>query len=84
MTRVTIRLDSAGIRTVLTDNCRELVGTVTRRIAAQIPGSVVEFRTTDRAVGRVHVDNFRQSRDGALTRAAASLGLEVKRYRGKA
>lgn len=40
-------------------------------------GAFVRTYTTDRGAAAVIVPTWRQSRDGALTRAAASLGLPV-------
>lgn len=78
-----VKLNRAGVRQVLIDDCRELVDQVTRRVAAAAGDAETESVTTDRAAGRVHVPAFDQAARGRLTRAAASVGLEVKPYKGK-
>lgn len=43
----------------------------------------VSDRVTDRFVASVSVPAARQAKDGALTKAAASAGLEVRPYAGR-
>ena len=82
------RLDHGGIEEVLkSPPVRAVVDGAAQHIAAavrgQYPGAdvVVDSYTTDRAAAAVTIRDARgrlwQVRDGALTRAAASAGLEV-------
>nr|WP_246461585.1 hypothetical protein [Nocardia transvalensis] len=57
----------------------EHVNALAQALADEIGGDVtVDKYTTDRAAAGVRVPTERQTKDGALTRAAAALGLEVK------
>ena len=76
-----IELNSPGIRAVLKrPQVAEMVNRVARRVAAQIGGDDVHVDeyTSDRRAAAVVVPAERQAVDGALTRAAAAVGLEVK------
>jgi hypothetical protein len=89
---VEFRLDRSGIRELLrSDPVREVVDAKAEEIAAavrtQVPGDVevrVDSYTTDRAAAAVVVADVRgmawQARDGVLTRAAGSAGLEVRAW----
>ncbi|MFD8596970.1 hypothetical protein ACFV1L_18410 [Kitasatospora sp. NPDC059646] len=92
--RVTFELDPAGIREVLrTPEVKAMVDgaaeQIARHVQAEVPAGVeVEVRayTTDREAATVAVPDRRamgwQARDGILTRAAASIGAEVKERGG--
>lgn len=85
---VKIKLDHAGIRDILTNQCRSLVDGAAAAIAAetisQLPAGtdvVVDGYTTDRAAAVVVIRDVRgrawQAKNGVLTRAAAAAGLQV-------
>ncbi|MGW7247699.1 hypothetical protein [Streptomyces decoyicus] len=85
------RLDSRGVREVLkSEGMRAVVDGAAESIAAHARGSVgtakvvVRSYTTDRGAATVEVQDVRamswQARDGILTRAAGSVGLEVKAF----
>jgi hypothetical protein len=92
MADVEFRLDRAGIREILrSDPVREVIDAKAEEIATavrtQIPGGVevrVDSYTTDRAAAAVVIADVRgmawQARDGVLTRAAGSAGLEVRAW----
>jgi hypothetical protein len=92
MADVEFRLDRSGIRELLrSDPVRELVdakaGEIAAAVRTQIPGDVevrVDSYTTDRAAASVIIADVRgmawQARDGVLTRAAGSIGLEVRAW----
>ena len=76
-----VALNSPGIRAILRrPEVAAMVNAMARRVAAQIDGDDVHVDeyTTDRAAAAVVVPAERQAVDGALTRAAAAVGLEVK------
>ncbi|MFG2748011.1 hypothetical protein [Streptomyces xanthophaeus] len=85
-------LDTAGVREVLKGQAvRDMIDGYAEQVAdnvkALLPSGVpVEVRkyTTDRGAATVVVADVRgmawQARDGILTRAAASAGLEVKAW----
>ncbi|KAF0646709.1 MULTISPECIES: hypothetical protein [Streptomyces] len=86
------RLDSAGVREILRgDEVRTLVDGLAEDVAANVrslvpAGTTIEVRgyTTDRGAATVVVADVQamawQARDGILTRAAASAGLEVRAW----
>lgn len=84
-----IKLESKGVLQVLkSSEVADAVEDYARRIAASVTGQqpgadvVVDNYTTDRAASSVTIRDARgrlwQVRDGILTRAASSAGLEVK------
>jgi hypothetical protein len=92
MAEVEFRLNRAGIREVLkSDPVRELVDTAAAEVAAAVRGQLpsgaevrVDSYTTDRAAASIVIADVRgmawQARDGVLTRAAGSAGLEVRAW----
>ena len=87
MTFSPVRLDHKGIATILREN-PQIVNEINKLVdrigddvkdAADDPDAVfVKHYTTDREAGSVAVPASWQATDGALTRAAAKAGLEVK------
>lgn len=78
---VKIRLDSKAIRTLLQKDpaINGMVDSAAKVLAANIGESAeVDDYQTDRAAAAVSVPAEDQARDGALTRAAAAVGLKVK------
>ena len=76
-----VRLHNANIGKMLRDSNRfaPLVNAVAQTVADQIgDDAFVEHYTTDRNAAAVVGPAELQARDGALTRAAAALGLEVR------
>ena len=74
------RLDRAGVAEVLKSaEATALMNETARAVAANIgeDAEVSEY-TTDRRAASVSVPAEMQARDGALTRAAAAVGLEVR------
>lgn len=92
MADVELRLYRAGIREILkSDTVREMTDAKAAEVAAavraQLPGGTqvrVDSYTTDRAAAAVVIADVRgmawQARDGVLTRAAGSAGLEVRAW----
>ncbi|MFE6126807.1 hypothetical protein ACFQ6Q_00820 [Streptomyces sp. NPDC056437] len=89
---VDFQLDTAGVREILRgDEVRQLIDGKADEVAANVralkPEAPVEVRkyTTDRGAASVVVADVRgmawQARDGILTRAAGSAGLEVRAWR---
>lgn len=86
------RLDTAGIREVLKSPelrgaVDDLAGQIADNVRTMLPGDVtvsVRSYTTDRGAASITVQDVRgmawQARDGILTRAAGSVGLEVKAW----
>lgn len=75
---IRIRLDHKGIAEILkSPEMARLIDGYAARIAA-MAGGEMESYTSDRAAASVRVEADRQARDGALTRAAAAVGLEVR------
>ncbi|WP_213452890.1 hypothetical protein [Rhizomonospora bruguierae] len=71
-------LDHGGIAELLrSSGFAGAVNAVAKQVAAA-SGGEMESYTTDRAAALVKVKADRQARDGALTRAAAAVGLEVR------
>lgn len=80
MAQRVFRLDYEGVGKILTsDAFAARVNELGRKIADEV-GDDAEFSeyTTDRRAASVSVPAHRQARDGALTRAASSAGLEVR------
>ncbi|MFH5209269.1 hypothetical protein ACHIPZ_13845 [Antrihabitans sp. NCIMB 15449] len=76
-----IRLNYKGVSEILKNSPEfaALANATARQIAAQIgPDAVVTEYTSDRQAASVGVPDYRQARDGALTRAAAAVGLTVR------
>lgn len=92
MAAVEFRLNRSGVREILRGTeARRLVDGVAEQIAGHVrahlpsPATVeVTSYTTDRAAASVAVLDYRamswQARDGILTRAAGSVGAEVKAW----
>jgi len=75
---VRIRLDHKGIAELLKSQpFAAAVNEAAQAVAVRCGGEVDSY-TTDRAAAAVRVKADRQARDGALTRAAAAAGLEVR------
>ncbi|MFC9769682.1 hypothetical protein [Rhodococcus jostii] len=74
------RLDRKGVAEVLkSPAAAALINETARAVAAQAGnGAVVSEYTTDRRAAAVSVPAEDQARGGALTRAAAAAGLEVR------
>ena len=84
------RLNRRGVGEVLKQQCGPAINEVAEQVAAQVRASidddsievVVDTYTTDRGAAAVPIADTRgmefQASDGALTRAAAAVGLEVK------
>lgn len=79
-----VELNRAGVSAILkSDGVRAMTNAAARRLAAAITGvdeddiDIGEY-TTDRGASSVSVPAEAQARDGALTRAAARIGLEVR------
>jgi hypothetical protein len=78
--RGSVRLNRGGVSKVLkSPEFAVKMNTLAQAIADDIgeDAEVSEY-TTDRRAASVSVPAHRQARDGALTRAAASVGLEVR------
>lgn len=73
-------LRSDGMARVIHDTAERIAGAVRTQVDAE-DGVVVDDYTTDRAASSVTIRDAQgrmwQVRDGVLTRAAASVGLEV-------
>ena len=90
MPNIDLKLDHAGIAELLnSDEVARLVKGVADQVATQVRGAVdardgvvVDTYTTDRAAASVTIRDPRarlwQARDGVLTSAVASAGLEVR------
>jgi hypothetical protein len=73
------RLNRKGGSEVLKELAATRINALAHQIAAEVgEGAEVEEYTTDRAAASVSVSSHRQAKDGALTRAAAAAGLEVR------
>lgn len=80
MTRLYAR-DSSGIAAILKSaEVAAMVNSAAARLNAACDGEVTTY-TTDRAAASVRVPAIEQARDGNLTRAAASMGLDVRAKR---
>ncbi len=72
-------LDFAGGGEVLKQLAAPLIDELARKVAAAAgDGAEVELTTSDRARAVVRVPADRQAADGALTKAAAQVGLEIR------
>ena len=79
MSRPKFKLNYKGGGEVLKQLAAEAVNAKAREVAAAAAQDVeVEEYTTDRAAASVSVPAEQQAKDGALTRAAAAAGLEVR------
>ena len=74
---MSFELDVAGGAEVLKEMAAPLIVEISAQIAAAVPSAEVSVRVTDRARASVKVPAEAQAKDGALTRAAAAIGLEV-------
>jgi hypothetical protein len=73
------RLDRKGVGELLKTEFVDEINRITDELADRIgTDAEVEYYTTDRRAAAVTVPAIRQATDGALTRAAAALGLEVR------
>jgi hypothetical protein len=73
------RLDLKGGAEVLNIKSVDAVNALAHQIGDQAGADAeVDPYTTDRAAAAVTVPAERQAKDGALTRAAAAVGLEVR------
>lgn len=71
-------LDLAGGAEVLKEMAAESIAGLAEAVAAEAgPDAEVASKVTDRARSTVRVPAEQQAKDGALTRAAAAVGLEV-------
>ena len=72
-------LNLEGGAEVLQELAADAIADLAREIAAAAgEGAEVEMSTSDRARAVVKVPADRQAKDGALSRAAAQFGLEVR------
>lgn len=73
------KLNRKGGAEVLKVLAAQQINAIAKQIAAQAgPDAEVDEYTTDRAAAAVRVPADQQAKDGALTRAAAAAGLEVR------
>lgn len=76
------KLDRKGgaevLKKLAADEIRALANEVTENAGGEDDAAWVHHSTTDRATASVTVPAARQAKDGALTRAAAVAGLEVR------
>ncbi len=77
---VKVTLNRTAVANLLrSEPMANLANAAARRVAAAIGDDArVSEYTTDRRAASVSVPTYRQARDGALTRAAARAGLEVR------
>lgn len=84
-TQPQVRLNRRAVSAILkSDAAAALADDAAGRIAAAITGVDAEdiqvsSYTTDRRAASVSIPTWAQARDGALTRAASRVGLEVRR-----
>lgn len=79
MASSSFKLNRAGGAEVLKQLAADAVNDLAQQVAASAgPDAEVSKYTTDRAAAAVSVPAEQQARDGALTRAAAAAGLEVR------
>lgn len=80
--RVKVTLDRAEVglllRTAWGDDVAALANAVARAAGGRRKGARVHRYTTDRQKAVVSVPAARQAKDGALTKAAAAVGLTVR------
>ena len=84
------RLNRRGVGQILKEQCGPAISEVAEQVASHVRAAidddsievVVDTYTTDRGAAAVTIADNRgmefQASDGALTRAAAAVGLEVK------
>ncbi|MGE2714197.1 hypothetical protein ACQI4L_09080 [Mycolicibacterium litorale] len=73
------KLNRKGGAEVLNQLAAPHINALARQVAAAAgPDAEVDEYTTDRAAAAVRVPAEQQAKDGALTRAAATVGLEVR------
>lgn len=76
---MTFKLNRAGGAEVLKQLTAAEIAKLTEQIAAAAgEGAQADHYVTDRAAGSVSVPAGMQAKHGALTRAAAAVGLEVR------
>ncbi|QFG10031.1 hypothetical protein SEA_IDENTITYCRISIS_11 [Mycobacterium phage IdentityCrisis] len=76
---MTFKLDRKGAQEVLKNLAADGIDAVAQQVADLAgAGAVFHTYTTDRAAASVGVPAARQAKSGALTRAAAEAGLEVR------
>ncbi|WP_433658039.1 hypothetical protein ACQPW1_39715 [Nocardia sp. CA-128927] len=79
MVRVTVTLNHGEVGRLLRTAFGEDVAALARRLAAQAgKGARVHLYTTDRQAASVSVPAYRQAKHGALTKAAAAVGLIMR------
>lgn len=79
MTLSKFRLDRKGGAEVLKQLAAPHINALARQVAAGAgKDAEVDEYTTDRAAAAVSVPAHQQAKNGALTRAAAAAGLEVR------
>jgi hypothetical protein len=78
--RPTFKRDHAGVGEILkSPEAAAIVNALAHQIAAKAgPEAQVDEYTTDRRAASVSLPAHLQTRSGALTRAAAAVGLEVR------
>ncbi|MBW0270778.1 hypothetical protein ATM97_07095 [Nocardia sp. MH4] len=78
--KVTLDREEVGrlLRTAWGDDVAELANAVARAAGGRRKGARVRRFTSDRQKAAVSVPAARQAKDGALTRAAAAVGLTVR------
>lgn len=76
---MTFKLNRKGGAEVLKELAAPHINALAQQLAAKAgPDAEVAEYTTDRAAAAVSVPADQQARDGVLTKAVASLGLEVR------
>jgi hypothetical protein len=76
---VSFKLNRKGGAEILKELAAQHVNALARQIADHAgQAAEVDEYTTDRAAASVGVPAYQQAKDGVLTRAAASVGLEVR------
>lgn len=79
MARQNFRINRKGGAEVLKQIAAPTINALAKQIAESAgDDAVVEEYTTDRAAASVSVPAAQQAKDGRLTRAATSAGLEVR------
>lgn len=75
---MTFRFDQKGVEEILKKMPAREINSLARKVADHAgEDAVVHEYTTDRAAASVSVPDYHQAQRGALTRAAATAGLEV-------
>lgn len=80
MSASNFRLDRRGVAEVLrSEGVAKLANEAADQLADRLgEGAKVQRYTTDRKAASVSIPAEQQARDGALTRAAAAVGLQVR------